>query len=51
MENIFVYLNFTARQDYFTHFQTSQSLDGRKREIPEKKPPDHPPAELGLSHM
>ena len=24
---------------------------GRKREIPEKKPPDHPQAELGLSHM
>ena len=25
-----------ARQDYFTHFEPSQSLGGRKREIPEK---------------
>ena len=26
----------TARQDYFTHFEPSQSQDGAKREIPEK---------------
>ena len=30
------YLGFMAHQDDFTHFEPSQSLVGRKREIPEK---------------
>ena len=29
-------LGFTAHQEYFTHFEPSQSLSGRKREIREK---------------
>ena len=33
---VLFYLSFTAHQDYFTHFEPSQSLGGRKREIPEK---------------
>ena len=41
----------TARQDYFTHFETSQSLGGAKTGDPREKPPDHPQAELGLSLM
>ena len=41
----------TARQDYFTHFQPSQSEGGAKTADPREKPPDHLPAELGLSHM
>ena len=28
---------FTARQDYFTHFESVNRKVGRKREIPEKK--------------
>ena len=40
-----------ARQDYFTHFEPSQSLGGVKMGIPRKKTPDHPQAEFGLSHM
>ena len=41
----------TARQDYFTHFEPSQSLDAAKTGDPQNKPPGHPQAELGLSHM
>ena len=44
----FFYLGFTACPDYFTHFEPNQSQGG---EILEKKTPDHPQAELGLSHM
>ena len=43
-EFIFViisYLGFTARQDYFTHFEQSQSLDGAKTEDSREKSPDH----------
>ena len=40
-----------ARQDYFTHFEPSQSKTGAKMGDPREKPPDHPQAELGLSHM
>ena len=53
MLNVFwfvFYLGFTARQDYFTHFEPSQSLDGAKTEYPQEKIPDHPQAQLGLSH-
>ena len=42
---------FTARQDYFTHFEPSQSLGGAKTGDPREKPPGHPQAEFGLSHM
>ena len=45
------YLGFTARQDYFTHFEPSQSLGGAKMGDTREKPPDHPQAELRLSHM
>ena len=41
----------TVRQDYFTHFEPSQSLDAAKMGDPQNKPPGHPQAELGLSHM
>ena len=53
MLNVFwfvFYLGFTACQDYFTHFEPSQSLDGAKTEYPQEKIPDHPQAQLGLSH-
>ena len=33
----FFYLRFMACQDYFTHFEPSQSLGGRKQELPDKK--------------
>ena len=33
----FVYLNFTARQGNFTHFEPNPSLSRAKTEIPEKK--------------
>ena len=41
----------TARQDYFTHFEPSQSLDVAKTGDPQNKPPGHLQAELGLSHV
>ena len=41
----------TARQDYFTHFEQSQSLDAAKTGDSQNKPPGHLQAELGLSHM
>ena len=40
------YLGFTARQDYFTHFETSQSVDGAKTGDPREKPPNHPKQNL-----
>ena len=40
-----------AHQDYFIHFVPSQLLGGAKKGDPREKPPDHPQAELGLSHM
>ena len=40
-----------ARQDYFTHFEPSQSVGGAKTGDPREKIPDHPQAELGLPHM
>ena len=39
------------RQDYFTHFEPSQSLGGAKTGDPQEKTPDHLQAELGLSHI
>ena len=41
----------TASQDYFTHFEPSQSQGGAKTGDPRKTPTNHPQAELGLSHM
>ena len=38
-------------QDYFSSYETGQSVGGRKRENPEKNHLAHPQAELGLSHM
>ena len=38
-------------QDYFSSYETRQSVGGRKREILEKKHLAHPQAEVGLSHM
>ena len=35
-------------QEYFSSYETGQSVGGRKLENPEK---NHPQAELGLSHM
>ena len=53
MEIIFIlfYLGFMARQDYFTHFEPSQSVGGVKTGDPREKPPDHPQAELRLHHV
>ena len=42
---LFFSLGFTAHQDYFTHFEPSQSLGWAKTGDPREKPPDHPQAE------
>ena len=42
---------FTARQDYVTHYEPTQSLGDAKTGDPRVKPPDHPQAEHGLSHL
>ena len=44
-------LGFMAHQDYFTHFEPSQSLDGAKTGNPREKTPDHLQAELEMFHM
>ena len=44
-------MGFLACQDYFTHFEPSQSLGGEKMGDPQEKTPNHLQAELGLSHM
>ena len=48
-----IFLNSVLRpfQDYFSLYETDQSVGGRKREDPEKNHLAHPQAELGLSHM
>ena len=38
-------------QDYFSSYETGQSVGGQKRENPEKNHLAHLQAELGLSHM
>ena len=38
-------------QDYFSSYETGQSVGGQKLENPEKNHWTHPQAELGLSHM
>ena len=47
----FFFFGLTACQDYFTHFEPSQSLGVAKTGDLREKPPDHPQAELSLSHM
>ena len=49
----FFFLNSVLRpfQDYFSSYETGQSVGGRKRENPEKNHLAHLQAELGLSHM
>ena len=51
--NLFIYFNSVLRafQDYFSSYETGQSVGGRKRENPEKNHMTHPQAELGLSHI
>ena len=41
----------TVRQGFFTHSEPSQSQGGAKSADPREKTPEHPQAELGLSHM
>ena len=43
-------MDSTVHQDYFTHFEQSQSVGWAKTGDPREKPPGHPLAELGLSH-
>ena len=38
-------------RDYFSSYESGQSVGVRKREIPEKKHLTHPKAEVSLSHM
>ena len=45
------YSVFCPFQDYFSSYETGQSVGGRKRDNPEKHHLAHPQAELGLSHM
>ena len=40
------YLGFTAHQDYFTHFEPSQSFGRAKTGDPREKTPDHTQANL-----
>ena len=47
----FFYFGLTAHQDYFTHFEPSQSLGGAKMGDPQEKLPDHLQAEFCLSFM
>ena len=47
----FVYFNLHPFQDYFSSYETGQSVGGRKQENPEKYHLAHLQAELGLSHM
>ena len=50
---IYIFFNSVLRpfQDYFTSYETGQSVGGRKRENPEKNHLAHPQEELSLSHM
>ena len=45
------FFNSGPFQDYFSSYETGQSVGEQKRENPEKKHLAHPQAELGLSHM
>ena len=49
----FFFFNSVLRpfQDYFSSYETGQSVGGAKTGEPREKPPDTPEAKLGLSHM
>ena len=47
---VVVFVDFRTCQDYFIHFEQSRSLGRAKVGDPQEKTPDHPQAELGLSH-
>ena len=49
----FFFFNSVLRpfQDYFSSYETGQSVGGRKRENPEKSHLAHLQADLGLSQM
>ena len=50
-DNPFLYLfAFYSQARLFHYFEPSQSLGGAETDFREK-PPDHPQAELGLSHV
>ena len=46
-----LFFSFMACQDYFIHFELSQSVGGAKMGDPWEKTPDHPQAELSLSRI
>ena len=51
---LFFFLKFILRpvQDYFSSYETSQSVDGAKMGEPREKPPDTPASRTWLvSHM
>ena len=48
---IFFYLNVIPFQDYFTHIETSQSVGGAKKIVPQENHLTHPQAERGLCVM
>ena len=50
---LMIFFNSVLRpfQDYFSSYETGQSVGGRKRENLEKNHLAHPQAELCLSHM
>ena len=51
---IFFSLGYTARPNYFNHFEANGSNrkgGGVKAGGPREKQPDHPRAELGVSHV
>ena len=51
--SVYFFFNSVLRpfHDYFSSYETGQSVGGRKRENTEKNHLAHPQAELGLSHM
>ena len=51
MHYYFFYSVLRPFQDYFSSYETGQSVGGRERENPEKKHLVHPQAELGLTQM
>ena len=44
-------LNLRPFQDYFTHIETSQSVGGGEKIVPQENNLTHSQAELALSHM
>ena len=50
-EEVFFYSVLRPIQDYFSSYETGQSVGGAKTGEPREKHLTHPQAELGLSHM